>query len=166
MRSLFRFLNRVKSFFIITNLKLENGKSLKLGKVRTRGGLKINVDKKAHCAIEGAFFNYGCSISCLHSIKIGKNCIFGENVKIYDHNHIFKKANIPFSKQGFKTKEIVIGNNVWIGSNCVILKGVCIGDNVVVGANCVISENIPPNTLVKRKSDEQISSPIIFSSEE
>ncbi|MBR4124041.1 MAG: CatB-related O-acetyltransferase [Clostridia bacterium] len=42
----------------------------------------------------------------------------------------------------------VIGNDVWIGQNAVILPGVHIGDGAIVGANCVIGHNVEPYTIV------------------
>ncbi len=98
------------------------------------------------------FFNNGISINCHNSIEIGADCLFGEDVKIYDHNHRFRDKKIPIAKQGYSIGLISIGNNCWIGSNVVILKNVVIGNDVVIGANCVIFENIPSNTIVKTKN--------------
>lgn len=101
---------------------------------------------------ENVFFNTGISINCHNHIIIGNDCLFGENVKLYDHNHKFRDKNIPIRTQGYSYGTIKIGNNCWIGSNAVILKNVDIGDNVVIGAGCVISDNIPSNTIVKTKN--------------
>ena len=97
---------------------------------------------------KNVFFNLGCSISCLDIIEIGDNVLFGENVKMYDHNHEFKKTNELIGAQGMVTGKIVIGNNCWIGSNVVILKNVTIGDNSVIGAGCIIYKDIPANATV------------------
>lgn len=85
----------------------------------------------------------------MKGIKIGENCIFGENVLIYDHDHRFRERRGLIKDQGFVIKEVVLGNNIWIGSNVTILKGVNIGDNSVIGANCVIYKDVPENTLVR-----------------
>lgn len=79
--------------------------------------------------------------------------MFGENVKLYDHNHRFTDKQINFKDQGFKVGSIKIGDNCWIGSNVTILCNVSIGDNVVIGANCLIYKSIPSNTVVKNKND-------------
>jgi acetyltransferase-like isoleucine patch superfamily enzyme len=97
------------------------------------------------------FFNNNCSINCFCKIEIGNNCQFGESVKLYDHNHIYKNANLLINEQGYSIGEIKIGNNCWIGSNVVILKNVTIGNNVVIGAGAVIFESIEDNTLVINK---------------
>lgn len=45
------------------------------------------------------------------------------------------------------TKPIVVGNNVYIGNNVIILPGVTIGNNVVIGAGAVVSKDIPDNSV-------------------
>ncbi|MFW6202853.1 MAG: acyltransferase, partial [Marinilabilia sp.] len=57
----------------------------------------------------------------------------------YDHRKIS-----PYKKG------VAIGNNVWVGANCVILPGADIGDEVTIGAGCVISGEIPSKTTVVR----------------
>jgi len=47
-----------------------------------------------------------------------------------------------------KTAPVKIADNVWIGMNAVILKGVTIGENSVVAAGAVVTKPIPPNTVV------------------
>src|SRR5690554_1051340 len=94
----------------------------------------------------GVYFNRHCSIVAMEKIIIGENCLFGENVKIYDHNHRFKSDSLT-KDQGYKTAQITIGSNVWVGSNVTILKGVTVGDNSVIGAGCVVNEHIPSNHI-------------------
>jgi acetyltransferase-like isoleucine patch superfamily enzyme len=108
---------------------------------------------------ENVFFNNGCSINALEKIEIGENTLFGEGVKLYDHNHtIFKGTKIDISKDTFNTGSIIIGKNCWIASNVVVLKGVTIGDNVVIGAGCVIHKSIPSNSIVKNNQTLSIES--------
>ena len=102
---------------------------------------------------KNVFFNNYCSINCLQKISIGENSIFGEGIKIYDHNHRFINNDINIAEQGHSFGEINIGSNCWIGSNVIILKGVTIGDNVVIGANCLIYKSIPANMIVKNQSE-------------
>lgn len=45
------------------------------------------------------------------------------------------------------TKPIVVGNDVYIGNNVIILPGVTIGNNVVIGAGAVVSKDIPDNSV-------------------
>lgn len=91
------------------------------------------------------FFNRFCNIVSREKIVIGDNCIFGNNVSIYDHNHVFENTNKPIRDSGFSSKEIVIGNDVWVSSNCFITAGVKIGNHVVIGANSVVTHDLVSN---------------------
>lgn len=105
---------------------------------------KVSIGK--HC-----FFNHFCSINCMSNISIGDNCIFGESVKLYDHNHAFSNKDNLIKKQGYTKGSIKIGNNCWIGSDVIILPNVVIGDNVVIAAGTIVTKNIEDNTIVKNK---------------
>ena len=82
-------------------------------------------------------------------IEIGDGTIFGENVKVYDHNHLYKNTSISIKEQGYSSAPIKIGKHCWIASNVVILKGVTIGDNCVIGAGCVVYKDVPANSILK-----------------
>lgn len=101
------------------------------------------------------FFNNQCSINCLDHISIGENTLFGENVKLYDHNHSYERneKGLKVSHTEFTTAPIVIGKNCWLGSNVVVLKGVQIGDNCIIGAGCVIHKDIPANSTVLNQQE-------------
>lgn len=82
--------------------------------------------------------------------------LFGENVKIYDHNHRFQKDS-SIKEQGYSNGEVHIGGHCWIGSGVIILKGADIFDNCVIGAGSVISEYIPEESIaVSERSNEII----------
>lgn len=89
----------------------------------------------------------------MNHISIGTGTVFGENVKIYDHNHIYSNPVVLIKKQGYTSAPVHIGKHCWIGSNVTILKGVSIGDNCVVGAGCVIYKNVPANSIVVNKQE-------------
>lgn len=99
---------------------------------------------------EKVFVNRNCTFVARERIKVGNNCMFGEGVSIYDHDHLFKINNGPFRDQGFRSRPISIGNNVWVGCKVFIGKGVSIGDNVVVAAGSVVTKSIPSNTIYIR----------------
>ena len=84
--------------------------------------------------------------------------MFGEGVKIYDHNHKFSTDPVKVEKGAFTTAPVRIGRNCWIGSNVTILKGVTIGDNVIIGTHCLIHQSIPSNSIVKHTEGLDISS--------
>lgn len=96
---------------------------------------------------QNVFINDNCSITCRGVIQIGNDCLIGQNVLIYDHDHLFRGSG-KISEQGFNIGTVTIGQNVWIGSNTVILKNVRIGDNCVIGAGSIIYQDIPESSLV------------------
>lgn len=131
--------------------KLIYGSRLSIGKGTTwRKHLSILIDSGGKVKIgKNCFFNNYCSINSNVIVSIGDNSIFGEGVKIYDQNHRFRSSETNISEQGFSCEEVTIGENCWIGSNAVILKGTHIGSHCVIGAGAVVSGDIPDNTLVK-----------------
>lgn len=114
-----------------------------------RKNFTLIIEKNAKVTIgKKCFFNNFCTIAAQNSVTIGDGTLFGENVKIYDHNHCFKDISIPIKHQGYNSAPITIGKHCWIASNVVILKGVTVGDNCVIGAGCIIYKNIPSNSVV------------------
>ncbi len=132
-------------------------KNLLIGKgVTWRRGFSVMKMPEAVIQIgDNCFFNNDCSINSNHLIKIGGGVLFGENVKIYDHNHRFNEHK-PIKAQGFSNGTVTIGERCWIGSNVTILKGSKIGNNCVIGAGCVISGKVPDNSIVRLKQTVEI----------
>lgn len=132
--------------------KLKYGKRIEIGKkLSFRKGFNILIENEGHLKIgDNCFFNNDCSINCLDEIIIENGNLFGENIKIYDHNHKFNKNNI--SRNEFKTNKIHIGNNNWIGSNTVILSKAYIEDNNIIGAGVILNEIISSNKIVTQES--------------
>lgn len=93
------------------------------------------------------------TIACFEKVEIGENCILGEGMKIFDHNHQYTKQPFSVSKTEFNTAPVKLGNNVWTGANCIILKGVTIGNNVILGAGCVIHKDVPENSVVMNRQE-------------
>ncbi len=120
-----------------------------------RNYVHILVKKNATLEIGQHFFmNNFCSINCLESISIGNHTLFGENVKLYDHNHAYQSGpNFKLFHSEFTKAPIRIGSNCWLASNVTVLKGVTIGDNCIIGAGCVIYKDIPANTTVINHQD-------------
>ena len=81
-------------------------------------------------------------------VEIGDHVTIGQMVSILDHDHRYKMENGNLSLDGYKTAPVKIGNNIWIGDKCTILKGVTIGDNVIVGANTLIHKDVPSGVVV------------------
>lgn len=81
---------------------------------------------------------------CRKQISIGNNTDIAAGVLIQDYDgHVL----LPNTRET-SALPISIGNNVWIGANSVILKGVTIGDGVVVAAGSIVTKDVPPKCLV------------------
>lgn len=123
---------------------------------RSRNGLKLITRGTAQLSIgENVFMNANCSINCLERINIGNNVLFGENVLLYDHNHNYSDKSKLIGSQGYSTSEIKIGDNCWIGSNVVILKGAVIGHNTVIGAGVVVRGTVSDNSIIVAQQDQK-----------
>lgn len=110
-------------------------------------GKNINIEK-------GAVFskqliignNSGIGVNCVINGKctIGDDVMMGPNCQVFTINHVFSSINIPMNCQGeSEEKPVIIGNDVWIGANVIILPGVKIGDHSVIGAGSVVTKSIP-----------------------
>lgn len=93
-------------------------------------------------------------IVAYNSVKIGSNVLIASKCFISDTNHgqYFGRnqdaPSVPPNSRGLQSGSTVIGNNVWIGENAVILSGARIGDGCIVGANSVVSKEIPAGSMV------------------
>jgi acetyltransferase-like isoleucine patch superfamily enzyme len=151
-------MNKIYKLIKILMIKLKYKGFIKIkNDINFRKGFNIRAANNGYIDIgRKVFFNNNCSIYCYKKVVIGDDTIFGENVKIYDHNHIFNNKNKLIKNQGFKFGEVKIGSNCWIGSNVTILSGVSIGDNVVIGANVLVYKSIPKNKIVKLRQELDI----------
>ena len=91
--------------------------------------------------------NNNLFISAWDSVTIGEDCLIGHNCEFSDANgHEID----PSRRREFPglIQPIVIGNNVWFGHNCKILKGTRIGDNSIVAAGAVVSGEFSANVII------------------
>lgn len=100
-------------------------------------------------------FSNGVHISAISNIAIGSHTLFGSKIYVSDHNHgIYggedqsrpdePPARRPLGGGG----PVVIGENVWIGDNSVIVGPVNIGNGAVIGANSFVHRSVASNTIV------------------
>ena len=106
----------------------------------------------------------GTVIGAANSIIIGDNVLAGANVLITDFDWHPVNSKDRHSSEGVDTSPVLIGNNVWLGINSVVLKGVTIGNNTVIGANSLVVKDIPANVIAAGNPCKVIK-PINFAEE-
>jgi len=119
-----------------------------ISKVRSHNLIGINrpciINTQSREAIieigDGSGFS-GTVISAMSSVKIGSNVKCGANTLITDSDWH------PEDPRSGKAKPIKIGENVWLGVNVIVLKGVTIGANTVIGAGSIVTKDIPANVV-------------------
>lgn len=97
---------------------------------------------------EGTYVSVRGLIGCESNITIGNRVAIGPNVTIIDTNKNFSNISLPILSQGSVSREIVIGDDCWLGANAVILPGVRLGEHVVVGAGAIVNKSFPGNVLI------------------
>lgn len=95
--------------------------------------------------------NYRTTISVVQSVTIGSHCLLAGEIKIFDNNSHpldYRERRKPHVLGPAEVAPVVIEDDVWIGNNCIILKGVRIGRGAVVAAGSIVTKDVPPFTLV------------------
>ena len=95
---------------------------------------------------DDVFISQHCTVS--GSVHIGRGTLIGGFVTIIDGNHRFDSVARPIRAQGGVQRPIEIGEEVWIGTNAVILQGVHIGNGAVIAANATVTKDVPPMAVV------------------
>lgn len=92
----------------------------------------------------------GVTIYARKLIEIGDNATIGANTKIMDNDFhpIDTDARLNNDNTKIKSREVIIGDNVFIGCNSLILKGTSLGNNCVVGAGSVVSGQFPGDVVI------------------
>lgn len=146
----------VQDFSLTTKFSSYNSGKIFLKKhIHTKRNVIFEADGGILEVGEGCFFNNGGMVVSKERIVIGNHTSFGPNVLIYDHDHNID-SGLDICDSGFKTAPVVIGDNVWVGANSVILRGTVLGHGCVVGAGSVIKGTYPPGSVIIQKRSEQI----------
>ena len=91
------------------------------------------------------YANHGCIILDAVSVIFGDNVFVAPNCGFYTSGH---PHSPDLRNQGLEyAKPIIVGNNVWIGGNVVVMPGVTIGDNTIIGSGSVVTSDIPSNVI-------------------
>ena len=105
-------------------------------------GAFIHVRKGGNLKLNGGYINWGCNIVCESSIEIGEDCAIAPNVLIRDCD-----SHKIVGQEDKSSKDVKIGNHVWIGQNAAVLKGVTIGDGAIIGAGSIVTKDIPAHCI-------------------
>ncbi len=138
-------------------------RAVELGRhVSCYAGVSFALGERGSCKIGDFTLLNGALIMADERIEIGSHCLISWNVGIADSDfhpidaaqrRIDTLALAPYydkrpPRPALTTAPVIIGDNVWIGMNAVILKGVHIGDNAIVAAGAVVSRSVPANVVV------------------
>lgn len=125
--------------------ELSENATVKIGKnVRIATGCKIYINGQLEIG-NNTFINPNTLVLANQSVKIGSNCAISWNCQILDDD--VHKVKIDGELKPHMAS-VEIGDNVWIGSNCTIMKGVKIGDGAIIAAGSVVTKNVAAKTLV------------------
>ena len=158
-----------KEYEKVIERQRERGKELMFEYNNTRPG---NIKKKTEILKEllgemgesiwieaPAHFSYGCNTYIGHHFYSNFNLVIVDDAEVHIGNHVMIGPNVTISVTGHPicgeyrrngsqfSLPVVIGNDVWIGANAVILPGVTIGDDVVIGAGSVVTHDIPSHSV-------------------
>ena len=97
--------------------------------------------------IIGDHTRIGLHCTIIGPVNIGNHVNLAQGITVTALNHNFADGEIRIDQQGVSTQPVSIGDDVWIGTNAVILPGVTIGKHVVIAAGAVVTKDIPDNSL-------------------
>ena len=96
----------------------------------------------------GDYTRVGIHNTIIGPVSIGNHVNLAQGITVTALNHNFTDISKRIDEQGISTKQVTIGDDVWIGANAVILPGVTIGRHVVVAAGAVVTKDVPDNSIV------------------
>ena len=98
--------------------------------------------------IIGDHTRVGLHNTVIGPVTIGNHVNLAQGITVTALNHNFEDKELRIDEQGVSTNPVIIGDDIWIGANAVILPGVTIGNHSVVAAGAVVTKDVPPHTLV------------------
>ncbi|WP_421723229.1 acyltransferase [Bauldia sp.] len=106
-------------------------------------GVRLNhrVRMGDHCSLN-------LNSSVLGDVHLGDDVRVAAGAAIVGFHHVYDRHDQPVRSQGTRAKGVVVGDDVWIGANAVIVDGVTVGDHVIVGAGAVVTRDVPDYAIV------------------
>ncbi len=160
----FNFVNLI-SFFILKIRGLKGGKNSQIENIRCNWPNKLILG--SNCRIQNevdfriwhpyndssfiklgdnVFIGHSCEFVCNERIIIGNNCLIASKTTFNNTGHEYK-IGININFQAITSEAIILEDDVWIGTSCVILQGVTIGTGSVIAAGSVVNKSIPTNEV-------------------
>jgi len=146
-------MNQIEDNVVISDLAKVNNSTLKYYS-------RMKDYSEIHTSYLGEY-SYISQYSIVNTSKIGKFCsiangsyigLWEHNTQVsthsfylYEHSGHFVKGCSGYDKDNLET---VLGNDVWVGANAVIMKGVKIGDGAIIGASAVVTKDVEPYSVV------------------
>ena len=107
------------------------------------------LQEKARLEVGANFSITGGTLAATESIAIGNNVTVGVNSMIFDSDfHPLVPDQRRLSSAGGRSAAVLIEDDVFIGLNCLVLKGVTIGRGSVIGAASVVTKDVPAGVIV------------------
>ena len=98
--------------------------------------------------IIGDHTRIGLHNTIIGPVTIGSHVNLAQGITITALNHNFDNPEMRIDEQGVSTTPVILGDDIWIGANAVVLPGVSIGNHSVVAAGAVVTKDVPPHSLV------------------
>jgi len=159
-----------KSTSFLPNFSISGQRgSVKIGKSNLLGVSIILENASAQVEIGDNVYIGNSQIICKEKVILGNNILIAWGVTIYDHDshslavadrrEDIRQARVDFiNEKGeylknknwstVNSKSITIGDDVWLGMECLILKGVTVGEGAIVAARSVVTKDVAPYTIV------------------
>jgi len=109
--------------------------------------LKVVSDEASLEFGDHVFVGRGTEFDVMGEVSVGDHTVIAPGCFITDHNH-GTSPTLGIDQQACIAGPVIIGSDVWLGANVVVLPGVSIGDGAVVGANAVVTHNVPSMAIV------------------
>jgi acetyltransferase-like isoleucine patch superfamily enzyme len=148
---------------IFRHVKTKAAHAVRIGNhVSCYAGCSFAIGQNGSAVIGDFTLLNGALMMAEERIEIGSHCLVSWNVGIADSDFhplapaqrlIDAKALAPFyldrpARPKLETRPVIISDNVWIGMNALVLKGVTVGENSVVAAGAVVTKSVPANCVV------------------
>jgi acetyltransferase-like isoleucine patch superfamily enzyme len=152
----------LESAQVFKQFRSKQPRALVIGEhVSVYAGCSFPLGENATCSLGDFTLVNGALVMAEERIRIGSHCLISWNVGIADcdfhpldvaQRRMDAVALAPFfegrpPRPKLTSAPVIIGDNVWIGMNAIVLKGVTIGDNSVIAAGAVVTKSIPANVI-------------------